>query len=76
MLLHESQFTASLKYAASSACCISRQFTDLSVPSPHKKLLYPEKQSSGKSKASNNLSRWMASQSNKRSRQKSFVPIK
>ena len=32
---------------------------------PHKKLLYIEKQSSGKSNASNNLSRWMRSQSNK-----------
>ena len=65
MLSHENKFTAKVKYATTNVCCISGQFTYLSVPFRCKKLLYIEKQSSGKSKASNNLSRWMTSMSNK-----------
>ena len=43
LLSHESQFSASVKYAISNACCISEEFTYLSVPILHKKLLYIEK---------------------------------
>ena len=43
LLSHESQSSASVKYVISNACCISEQFTYLSVSFLHKKLLYIEK---------------------------------